>query len=666
MSALSILAVQNAPLLRALATDPNTSKAELATAVGKDRSNLNRSIAALAEAGLLAGTDDGQRVLTDDGRAQLAAIDRAEGGEGKPGSSDGLPDDHVLAVHAQLMPDPDNARKDWDSEEAVADLTELAESIDQRGLLQNPMVKLAPADLQIPGQPTTYMLDGGERRWRAIGRLIADGRWPAERRIICRLIETDDLGHRLAALAENMQRRNLNPLEKARAFDGLAEALAAQGVAPDKINRDIADRVGVTIEHVQQHRSFLKLDPADQEKLALPKDDPKRLSVRDARQKVAAAAQAEAKAAEVAAFPIEQRLALSEALHAVATRGKYSWDSVIVRPGFAESELGQALKAADWLRFDGPMTYGSEKLGHFAVSRGYGAPTVLGTPFWTGTEEEHEATLRRLQAEAGHPGRTDYVTEWLNGPFELTEEGRTIVEETKAAEAERAAASEAFAREQEAKKAEAAATAERQAAAAARARELFDAHRQTAPASADVTTLAQDAEAPLPWRRAFNGNIVAANDALVLTGNSGWAEARMRLTILAVNAAGGFETPEDEPDPNPVLDRDAFTASMAQALTNHGLEGDAAQILETFLNENGVGFGADGWDWTGEGAETLAVEFVTSREDDDGEQACRVCGCTESNACVDDDGPCGWAEDDLCTACVGKEANAEAPAEADA
>lgn len=28
---------------------------------------------------------------------------------------------------------------------------------------------------------------------------------------------------------------------------------------------------------------------------------------------------------------------------------------------------------------------------------------------------------------------------------------------------------------------------------------------------------------------------------------------------------------------------------------------------------------------------------------------CRVCGCTERNAC---EGGCGWAEDDLCTACA--------------
>ena len=30
---------------------------------------------------------------------------------------------------------------------------------------------------------------------------------------------------------------------------------------------------------------------------------------------------------------------------------------------------------------------------------------------------------------------------------------------------------------------------------------------------------------------------------------------------------------------------------------------------------------------------------------------CRVCGCTEHNAC---DGGCSWVEEDLCSACVGE------------
>jgi hypothetical protein len=33
-------------------------------------------------------------------------------------------------------------------------------------------------------------------------------------------------------------------------------------------------------------------------------------------------------------------------------------------------------------------------------------------------------------------------------------------------------------------------------------------------------------------------------------------------------------------------------------------------------------------------------------------RACRACGCTENRACVADGEACGWAEQDLCTACV--------------
>lgn len=36
-------------------------------------------------------------------------------------------------------------------------------------------------------------------------------------------------------------------------------------------------------------------------------------------------------------------------------------------------------------------------------------------------------------------------------------------------------------------------------------------------------------------------------------------------------------------------------------------------------------------------------------------QVCRVCKCTDSQACMTDNGPCHWVEPDLCSACVGKE-----------
>lgn len=44
----------------------------------------------------------------------------------------------------------------------------------------------------------------------------------------------------------------------------------------------------------------------------------------------------------------------------------------------------------------------------------------------------------------------------------------------------------------------------------------------------------------------------------------------------------------------------------------------------------------------------------------DGERACRVCGCTENYACVDDSGEtCFWVEQDLCSQCIGKDRPAE-------
>ncbi len=36
-----------------------------------------------------------------------------------------------------------------------------------------------------------------------------------------------------------------------------------------------------------------------------------------------------------------------------------------------------------------------------------------------------------------------------------------------------------------------------------------------------------------------------------------------------------------------------------------------------------------------------------------GQRTCRICGCTEHNACVDvEDQPCGWAGPNVCTACA--------------
>ena len=48
--------------------------------------------------------------------------------------------------------------------------------------------------------------------------------------------------------------------------------------------------------------------------------------------------------------------------------------------------------------------------------------------------------------------------------------------------------------------------------------------------------------------------------------------------------------------------------------------------------------------------------ILPEQEHKDHERACRVCGCTQYNACVvaSTGGPCCWIEDDLCSACFDK------------
>lgn len=551
MTALEPLAVQNAALLRQLAALDGAAGAPsvsaIARQIGRDESNVRKSIKALAAEGLATADPLG---LTEAGRDQLGAIRRAEEGQGEPGSS---PDprwpeqlgDIRMLVHAQILPNPQNDRSDWDSDEAREELDALREDIVQVGLLQNLVVRPAPTGTwsiakgaqELP----TFILIGGERRWRAIGLAIQEDDWPADRPIPCRVIEADDLASRLAALSENLQRRNLNPLEKARAFEGLAVAFIESGIAADRVNREIADRLGVTMEHVQQHRRFLTLDEDDQVRLTLPKDDPRHLSVSGARALAASRSERAQRRAEIESLPIEQRLAAAEILHAVATRGSYSWDSILVRPGFAESEIGQALVAADWFRFAGPLGYGA-KLGHYVVSRGYGLPHEVGAPFLTNDAAVRDEALRAVRAEAGEGDRDDYQTEWLNPPFDLDEAGEQVKAEREAEETAEKARQAQRDRDRKAMDERMSLTRVHVEALLAKA-----ATPPAAPVLEDVPNLASQLQHPLPWRATDSGSVVDAEGREVLESPWGVLESAAvslaMMTVVAVNTAAGLETP---------------------------------------------------------------------------------------------------------------------------
>lgn len=103
----------------------------------------------------------------------------------------------------QIKPNPFQPRKVWDG----AEIEELASSIREQGLIQPIVVRKA-------GE--AYQIVAGERRFRALQHL---GRESAP--VVVR--EMDDRGMLEVALVENLQRKDLNPIEKAQAFRALID-----------------------------------------------------------------------------------------------------------------------------------------------------------------------------------------------------------------------------------------------------------------------------------------------------------------------------------------------------------------------------------------------------------------------------------------------------------
>lgn len=282
MNAVSPQALRaNADLLRYVGAHPEALLADLATALGRDRSNLVKTLATLEKQGLLQA--DAEIRLTDAGRAALAdlppgtdpfrdqmrrAADEtdAEAAHGVRGLAEA---GFALIPHALIQPDLLNPRRAFDDEALDA----LAASIAADGLLQNLVVRPA-APLEGFGQPM-HRLVSGERRWRAINRLILAGEWPADRPLPCQIKAVDDAGHAVLAILENLQRVDLNPLEEARGFKRLVDDFGFKTV-------EIARRINGSQRLVQQRLQLLELPDAYQQQMA-----DGRLSVDQARQVLA-------------------------------------------------------------------------------------------------------------------------------------------------------------------------------------------------------------------------------------------------------------------------------------------------------------------------------------------------------------------------------------------
>lgn len=138
-----------------------------------------------------------------------------------------------------------NARKDLDAGSEDAGITDLANSIRELGVLSPVIVRKAAHGL--------YDLVAGQRRLLACHQLGL--------RTIPATIRDDlsDADSTVVSLVENVQRADMNPIDKARAYDAIRAKTGSV--------RDVAQATGVTEPTVRRYLALLKLTPSIQDAL---------------------------------------------------------------------------------------------------------------------------------------------------------------------------------------------------------------------------------------------------------------------------------------------------------------------------------------------------------------------------------------------------------------
>lgn len=143
----------------------------------------------------------------------------------------------------KIQPNPFQPRREFDE----ARLKDLAESIRMYGVLQPLVVTRKEIIKEDGGLATIYELISGERRLRA-SKLAGVAQVPA---IIRRGEDNDRLKLELAII-ENLQREDLNPVDRARAFDRLANEFGFK-------HAQIAEKMGKSREYVTNSLRLLSL-----------------------------------------------------------------------------------------------------------------------------------------------------------------------------------------------------------------------------------------------------------------------------------------------------------------------------------------------------------------------------------------------------------------------
>ncbi len=259
-------AVSAIALLRAIDAGGWTTNRELAVAAGRPPQNIARDLSVIRNEGLI---ETDRVALTDKGKAQLIAINRAEGAVPEAAAPQ-LADDERLVTHAQMRPDDEtNPRKDFESEHAQEKLNELRQSILTKGLLQNLVCRPDPTGA------VDYVVTAGNRRWHAIAQAIYDNDWPEDRLIRIKVRDGDDRENLLTAVVENMQRANMSKIEEAEAFGDLVNKHGMKTL-------DISAQSGLSQKVIQNRLKLLKLSTEDQERMRLPDSHPDHLGYKAA------------------------------------------------------------------------------------------------------------------------------------------------------------------------------------------------------------------------------------------------------------------------------------------------------------------------------------------------------------------------------------------------
>lgn len=117
-----------------------------------------------------------------------------------------------------------------------AGVDELADQIAAKGLIEPLIVR--PIGMGL------YGVIAGGRRYRAIGKLIAESRWEAAKPVPCMVRNEDDVEARETSLMENVGRLPMHPVDQYEKFAELER--------DDRSQDDIAATFGVPVQQVRQ------------------------------------------------------------------------------------------------------------------------------------------------------------------------------------------------------------------------------------------------------------------------------------------------------------------------------------------------------------------------------------------------------------------------------